>query len=249
MKRLIAILLAVFMIFTICACKPNGGTQGDNKPTKNPTEISWSVIPDESILGAWTPDEPISNEYIIFTQDGKLRVANGTVVIDADIQYGVDGLGNHSAYTEGKYLYGQWTYTIENGVLTITYPDESVETFKYATDYKPITLVAKEDFVSDETLLGEWSNDLYDDEYVFTEDGYAVFSQEYDDGVNVFDTEIKYTYTVSDGTLTLYYFDNYENEEKVDTMEYSIDGDKLLIDGNDYYRDGSDAIAASENAE
>ena len=235
------------MLVSLGACKSEK-TDTEETTTSAPTyEINWQTIPDDDIVGAWKPSDGVADEYVVFTQDSKLRVVYGTVVIEADVSFGVDGYGNKSAYTQGSYLYGQWVYTIEENILTVTFPDGTVQTFEFE-DYTPITLLAKDEFVVNESLVGVWTNSSYMDSYKFTDDGYVIYQQEYDDGVLVYDTEIKHCYTVDDSVVTLYYYAENSGDETVRNIEYSIDGTKLVIDGNDYYLNGEGDPAAVETS-
>lgn len=239
MKRLFAIILVCLLVFSLGACKPE-----DTNPTEPAStqgegsyEIDWSSIPDSEIIGAWEPEESVNGEYVLFTDDGKLRVVYGTVAFDSVMTYGVDGYGNKSGFTEGNYLYGQWTYKVEGDKLTINYPEEEAKVFN-SINYTPITLEAMSEFNKDEALVGKWLNNAYGDSYEFTADGYAIFRQKVDDGIYVYETEIKHTYTVEDGNITMSFFKNNGGAETEDTIEYSIEGTKLLIGDSDYYLNG-----------
>lgn len=249
MKRLIAILLAIFMVLSLVACNDDNPGGNETEPTDSASyEIDWQTLPDNDIIGAWEPteDSAVSNEVVLFTMEGIMRVVYGTIVFDADITYGEDGYGTKSAYTQSSYLYGQWSYTIENGVLTIQYPSYDSETGEAtftekvfnSVSYTPITLIAKEDFAKEDSLVGTWTNSTYGDSYQFTEDGYAIFNLAVDDGVYLYDTEIKYCYTVEGNEITFYYYDTNGGEETSETFEYSIDGTKLFVGESDYYLNG-----------
>lgn len=241
MKRFFSLILAVLFVFALCAC--DGGNSNETTgTTAEPTyEIDWSDVPDSEIVGAWEPEDSVSGEYVLFTDDGKLRIVHGTIVFDASIKYGVDGYGNTSAYTEGNYLYGQWVYVLKGDKLIVKYSEDEVKTFN-RVDYTPVTLQTKEGFVKDDKLVGKWLNKQYADSYQFTEDGFAIYHQDIEDGIYVYDSEIKYSYTVKDNVITLYYYGSNELEEETQTFEYKIDGTKLLLDGKfDYYLNGEGA--------
>ncbi len=237
MKRLFALILVCVLVFSLGACKPDDTTVTEPATDAPTYEIDWSNLPDYEIVGAWEPEDSVNGEYILFTDDGKLRVVYGTVVFDATIMYGKDGYGNKSAYTEGNYLYGQWTYTIEEDTLTITYLEGEVQKFN-SIEYTPITLETKEDFVKNDALVGKWTNKMYADSYEFTEDGFAIFRQTLDDGVYVYETEVKHAYTVDNNEITLYYYKTNDNTEVTETLTYTIDGTKLVVGEADYYLNG-----------
>ncbi len=256
MKKLFALVLACLLLLSLGACKktednPTTPTDADNLSY----EIQWQTLADDDVVGAWMPEDPVEDEYVLFTPEGKLRVVYGTVVFESDIKFGEDVKGNKSAFTEGTYLYGQWTYKVEDDVLTVTYPksteddDSEFENKVFRkTDYTPITLIAKEDFKADDALVGTWTNGTYNDSYSFTEDGYAVFTQEYDDGINVYDTEVKYTYVVKDGKIDFSYFKSNDGKEFVESFDYTIEGSKLVIGQSDYYLNGEGDPALTETS-
>lgn len=251
MKKLFALMLACFMVLSFAACKKS---ESSNNSTDNESyEIQWQTLADDDIVGAWEPEESVKGEYVLFTPESKLRLVYGTVVFDADIRYGEDVKGNKSAYTEGTYLYGQWTYTVEDDVLTVSYPksgenDSTVfeEKIFKRVDYTPITLLAKDGFKTDKALVGTWTNAEYKDSYTFTEEGFAIFNQDYDDGLNSYKTEVKYSYTVEDGKINLSYYESNDSKEVTDTFDYTIDGSKLLIGESDYYLNGEGDPALTE---
>ena len=260
MKKLFAIVLVCLLVLSLGACKKAENNSADpTQPSGTSLEIQWQTLADDDIVGAWEPEESVEGEYVLFTPEGKLRLVYGTVTFDADIRYGEDASRIKSAYTDGIYLYGQWTYKIEDDVLTVSYPETSEEgeqifedkVFRKA-DYNPITLLAKEGFKADDSLVGTWTNAEYGDSYTFTEDGFAIFSQKLDDGLNSYETEIKHSYIVEDGKITLSYYKNNDGEEFTDSLEYTIEGTKLMLGENDYDLNGegdpalADTTAATE---
>lgn len=242
MKRLFAIILAFVMVFSLAACNGSGDT--DTTTASQSYEIKWSYVPDNDLVGAWVPADNSTNECVLFTDDAKLRVAFGTVVFDSTLNYGVDGYGNKSCYTEGSYLYGQWTYKIDGDTLTINYSDGD-KVFK-RTEYTPITIEAKKEFVKNDKLVGKWLNKMYMDSYEFTEDGYAIYRQEYDDGINVYETEVKHAYTVDGNKINLYFYKTNDKTEVVETKEFTIDGTRILIGEADYYLNGEGSPEATQ---
>ncbi len=253
MKKLFALLFACLLVFALGACKNSGDTPKDSDGDNYSYEVQWQDLADDDVVGAWEPEESVAGEYILFTPEGKLRLVYGTVVFDADIRYGEDVKGNKSAYTDGSYLYGQWTYTVKDDVLTVSYPktgenDETVFENKIfrKIDYTPITLLTKEGFKADEALVGTWTNAEYNDSYTFTEDGFAIFSQKLDDGLNSYETQIKHSYLVEDGKIDLSYYKTNDGEEISDSLEYTIEGTKLMLGDNDYYLNGEGDPALAE---
>lgn len=251
MKRIFALLLVLCMIFAVAACGKSDSSEEKTTTTADTnktgdTTIDWEQLADEDLIGAWKPTDPEEGEfYILFTVEKTMRLVYGTITFDSDVFYGIDGQGTKSAFTDGMYLYGQWTYVVDDDTLTVQYPvygedntiTEIEEKVYKKANYTPITLQAEEGFVAEESLIGKWTNSTYNDYYSFTEDGYAVYSCDFDDGVNVYTTEVKYTYTVNDSEIILSYY-NLDGEKLSETFEYSIDGTKLLIGESDYYLNG-----------
>lgn len=245
MKKVLALVLITVMLLALGACKQGGDDTTTTTTANGTTEINWSYVPDNDITGAWTPKEPIKDEYVLFTPDGKLRIVYGTIVYESDIMYGVDGQGNKSCYTECNYLYGQWVYSRDGDTLTVKYPEGKEVLFELAS-YNPITLQAKERFVKKDELVGKWINKLYGDSYEFTDDGYVIFTQSFDDGVYVYDVEVKYTYTVEGELINMYYFAANDNNEMTNTFTYTLEGTKLMLGDNDYYLNGEGSPEATE---
>lgn len=256
MKKLSALLLVFVMLFAFTACNSDKASTDATENTGS-HEISWQGLADTDIVGAWQPADAASDEYVLFTPDCKLRVVKGTIVFESDINYGVDGAGIKSAYTDGSYLYGQWTYIITNGVLTVTYPKyvegSDVPTFEdkvyNPVEYTPITLKADDDFVGNESLVGKWTNSKYSDAYEFTEDGYAIYTQDYDDGLYSYETEIKMTYNFKDGNLVVKTYEDNSGKVSTQTVDYTLEGTKILFGESDYYLNGEGDPGVTEATE
>lgn len=250
MKKIIAVMLLVLMLFALGACgKGSDNTEETTKtpePTSNKTDatgdttIDWKDIPDDEILGAWKYTSMDDPGVVLFTTESTLRVVYGSTYLEADIKYGVDGDGNKSAYTDGNVLYGQWTYVIEEDTLTIMRPvDDMFEEYTLErVDYTPLTIEAKSGFEADADLVGKWIS-LMDEEYEFRADGIAVYTREIDDGVNAYTQRCDYSYFISDNSITLFSVDVF-GEEQTETYEYSIDGTVLDFGGIDFYLNGED---------
>ena len=254
MKKLSALLLILVMLFVFTAC---GKGSTDATENTGSHEITWQGLADTDIVGAWQLADKSSDEYVLFTPDCKLRMVKGTIVFETDIKFGEDGTGIKSAYTEGNYLYGQWTYTVKDGVLTVSYPsyEEGSDTPVFvdlvfnSVDYTPITLQADEDFVADESIVGKWTNAKYADAYEFTSDGYVIYTQEYNDGARIYDIEIKMTYNFKDGNLIVNMHEDNSGNATTQTVEYTLEGTKLLFGESDYYLNGEGDPSATEATE
>lgn len=247
MKKLFALILAFVMIFAFCGC--NGSNNIGSTDNSGSSEIQWGTLADDDILGAWKLSDGDHSEYYIFTRECKVRVSSGSMYIESDIQYGKDSNGIRSAYSQGQSLYGQWTYVIDDGKLTITYPaDDNGEVTVYElvrADYTPVTLVADEKPNIADELVGFWYNEEYGDSYEFTSDGYAkyILDDKYDDNSDVFiyQAVVDYTYSADSETVHLTYVLPDSTTETLDSS-YTIDGDTLTIDGLEYYRTDKSSV-------
>lgn len=76
-------------------------------------------------------------------------------------------------------------------------------------------------------LVGEWKGEE-GEIYTFEDDGTGA--------VSFFGIEVAFTYEAADGKLTLTLDDETFGTEEPQTSEYTIDGDKLTIDGLEYTR-------------
>lgn len=261
MKKIFALLITVFIVFSLCAC---GSKDTDNKttsvsatePATGTSEIEILGIPDPDMLRPWkiaggTDEDPV----IVFTAESTVRIIKGTMYLESYVTYGKDGLGNKSIATSCSEFRGQSVYKIDGDVLTITLPveDENGEITSFneivynAVEYTPVTLEAKEGFTADESLVGVWTYGATGESYQFTEDGYAILSVENFNG-NDENNITKGTYIVKDGELTVYIFEDDKNELSV-TYDYSIDGTKLLLDDADYYLNGEGDPSVESAAE
>lgn len=265
MKRLLAILFAALMVFSLCACSKNE----DNSDTTETVTTVPSVtkgdgttvivkkdIPDPDMLGAWKADSEDA-PYIIFTDTSKVRIVRGAQFLESEVAYGEDGLGNKSIATDCSEFKGQSVYTIKDGVLTIVHPvlDDNGEvkdyenlTFKAAVDYKPLLIEPKEGFKADDALVGLWTNELTGEAYEFTNDGILIMTVENFNG-NVETFVAQATYTVENGNVTVYSIVDGDYNEISQSGEYYIEGTKLMFMNSDYYLNGEGDPNAAHIAE
>lgn len=248
MKRLFALIIVALLVFSFCGC--NNSEKTGTTDSSASSEIKWGTLADNDIVGAWKLSDGDHSEYYIFTQDGKVRVASGSTYIESDIRYGKDLNGIRSAYSQGQSLYGQWTYVIDDsGKLTITYPaDDNGDISKYElvrADYTPVKLIADEELKIVDELVGFWYNEEYCDSYEFSKDGYVkyILDDKYDDNFDVFiyKAVVDYTYSADSDTVHLTFIKPDLSTDTID-MSYTIDGDTLTIDGNEYFRTDKSAL-------
>ena len=261
MKRLFAILLVLMLVFSLCACKKDEETSGEDKndPAKNgSTAIEKLGIPDPDVLStAWRiADAKEDSPYIIFTTESTVRIVKGSTYLESEISYGIDGRGNKSMATDCSEFKGQSVYTVKDDVLEIKNPviDEEGNvkefktlTYKASDEYSPLDINAKENFKADDSLVGVWTYADTRERYEFTDDGYVICMTEFFNG-NYENYVVEGTYTAENGTLTIYTV-SYDKSEIVKEFDYSVDGTKLLIGDADYYLNGEGDPSAEVSAE
>lgn len=246
MKKIISLLLALMLVLSFAACSKKTENKEETKEnttnvTTAPTEvdpeqhvIEWKTIPDMDIVGTYKLADGDDDGYYIFTAEKTLRYSIGTTYFEAEISYGVDKAGIKSAYTEGKVLYGQWTYAFEDNYLVITYP--TGEQFKYEPVlFEPINVTAEEHFLQDSDLVGVWKSTDTEETYEFTKDGYFTYTCDYEDELYKFTivSEGRYKTDFTDVTITTY---TNATETNSQSFDYLATGDTLTMDDYTYTR-------------
>ena len=205
---------------------------------------------DNSVEGAWivegtdaTSDEvqtaqeaADSNTYYIFTNDldedgnkiAKLRV--GTMELSGTYETTSNAEGEQVLAVSISYFFsGEYNYTVSGNVFTgktmvLTRDNTS---FKFKSAKLPeLKTEVPEDFEVREELVGEWNESEYNMTYIFNEDGTAYVNQ----GGSL---EVNGTYKADDSKITVYYL---ASEETSLDIEYSLDGDTLVLSGLGYKR-------------
>lgn len=186
-----------------------------------------------TVNGTWAYTASDENTYYYtFKDENIVSMSMGT--IDFNGEYSVTS-ADDSAQTLmiGQYygeLSGEYTMTISgsrlfgNQVMTLKNTDGTEFTLKQASMPKnPLTV--SPDFKPDEKLVGDW-------EYVFEDYGISYKFSFTADGkmqINQYDAFIyNCVYTTDGSTIKCTFFDT---EERTEEMEYSFDGDSLVIMG------------------
>ncbi len=217
-----------------------------------------------SIIGTWTieNDTATSDEagedtvltYYIFDKDGTVSLSYGTMSYMGTYSVSTDDDGNKSVemYIPYAYLQATFDYNVSGNLFTgrklvFSYDDtQNGETqtykFKEAKRIMP-ELKAADDFKADDALVGEWNyyDGYYDYSYTFNSNGTVNINQ--NDMI-----VIEGTYKLSDDKITVTY---YADDEYTQDLEYSVDGDTLVIQGMQYFKVGSasaDEARASANS-
>ncbi len=189
-----------------------------------------------TVNGTWAYTASDENTYYYTFKDEKdekiVSMSMGT--IDFNGEYSVTSADNSTqTLMIGQYygeLSGEYTMTISgsrlfgNQVMTLKTTDGTEFTLKQASMPKsPLTV--SPDFKADEKLVGDW-------EYVFEDYGISYKFSFTADGkmqINQYDAFIYNCVYTTDGSVIKCTF--FDTEERTEEMEYSFDGDSLVIMG------------------
>ena len=229
MKKLSFILVLMLVSIFLFGCNE---TTGNNSPTETaPVTIaegtSWSDnTVDKALVGSWQIENNEAPDYYIFTENGKIRIARGSMYFEGNVKYGIDSNGTHKIKSDFYYLSGEFNYVVSDNKVIFVDADGVSKTFLKAEHTAP-KLTAYEDFNAKNPLVGTWYNEEYNDTYIFNADGTAVY--ELMDNEKACLYHIDYTYNDVDGNLKLTYDAGTGVEESNDA--YKITGDNLNIIG------------------
>lgn len=216
---------------------------------------AWKIFFDNTIVGTWvvedsvatsdeaTTDEAVrnSNTYYTFTdktnEDGEkiATLSVGTMELSGTYSVTNDTDGTQTLTVSISYFFaGDYTFNVTGNaitgrILTLTSAsatdDGQTSSINFLSAQKPTlkTPVSKDFKVKDE-IVGEWNESTYGITYTFNEDGTA----HVDEGGTL---TVDGTYTVSDDKITITYLTNQETSLE---LEYSFDGDTLILSGLGY---------------
>jgi hypothetical protein len=167
MKKLLALLLALVMIFALAACGGNSNDDDDDKPSKKKgleDKWSWVMSMDGEMMGLEDFDGEFSMTVLFDFDDGKYTITLDEKALDKSVKafeqdmvdYMVEaGLDEASAreMVEEMDLAGTMaesmedemtesgTYTAEDGKLTMTNEDGDEEVYSYEIKGDKMTLI------------------------------------------------------------------------------------------------------------
>ena len=207
---------------------------------------------DNSVEGAWiiegsdaTSDEIQSaqdaanaNTYYIFTNDvdeqgnkiAKLKVGTMELSGTYSLSDGTDGARTLTV-SVSYFFAGEYTYEVSGNVFTgktMTLTSNNTP-YKFKSASLPeLKVDVPENFEVKDELVGEWNESEYNMTYKFDDKGNVYVNQ----GATL---EVNGTYEVNDSTITIHYLAG--EETKLD-LEYSFDGDTLILSGLGYEKVG-----------
>ncbi len=216
MKKISFLIASMLVLLLLFGC--------NNQADQNTVNV------DKELLGAWQVAGENSNEYYIFTDNGKVRIVRGTVYFEGDASFVADSDGSGKYISDFYYMNGELTYTIADNKATFDDGAGNVMTLE-KTEYTAPQLETYEDFNSKNALVGTWHNEEYNDTYVFGSDSTASYAIGFEELSYV--SGIEYTYTEKDGSIYFTYDAGTGSQEL--TSRYEISGDTLIIDGSMEY--------------
>lgn len=185
---------------------------------------------DMDLVGAWQIADGSQPEYYIFAEDGGVKVQRGTVSFEGEAVFEVNADGTRTYTSNFYYMAGILSYSFNGDTVTFDDGAGTVQTLKKA-QYNAPELKKYEDFNSENPLVGTWSNEEYNDSYIFNSDGTATYTMDF--GELEYISRIDYTYSVKDGTVYFTYDAGSGSQEL--TSVFEIDGDTLVFDGSAEY--------------
>lgn len=215
--------------------------------------FAWKVFFNNSVVGTWvvqgsiaTSDEASTDEaarnsatYYTFYENGKASLTVGTMEVSGtyEVTQGEDGTQNLSVSIY-YYFTGEYTYTVSGNALTgrqLVLSNESQQTIAFESADKPvIKMEPSKDFEKNDDVTGTWNESDYNMTYTFNEDGTVQIAEqevELANGETVPMLTVTGTYVIRDGVITVTYM---TNEETTLDIEFSRDGDTLVLSGLGY---------------
>lgn len=203
---------------------------------------------DTSIVGTWTFEDTATSDeasetsqddrtYYIFDKDGTVSLACGSIQYMGTYSVTTDDEGAKSVemYIPTAYLQATFDYSVSGNIFTgrkLELSYEDTESYKF-TEVKRVMpeLKAADDFKADDALVGDWNyyDGYYDYSYTFNSNGTVHINQ---NDLLIIDG----TYKISDNVVTITF---YGGDEYTQDMEYSVDGDELIMQGIQYFKVGS----------
>lgn len=264
MKKVIALLLAALWMLSLAAC-------GENDTENNDVQVN--LTEPEGVIWENTSDSDGQKVtwYYEFTDDTFKAYVGKSYELTAKYkkEKSDDGVGKLTLLPEelqesavGCFAFGsEMEYAVSgsrlegNQEMTITYTDKD---FSVLGDEKTFTLKqAKEplsklepdkSFVENKELTGTWiwiySTDQNKMSLILESDGTAVNKTVYSYSDADVEMCVNCVYTVDNGKINI----TMQTLEKTDeSFDYQLNDDILILNGTEYYREGSDYLTATEN--
>ncbi|MBQ4105057.1 MAG: hypothetical protein IJC86_01565 [Clostridia bacterium] len=222
MKKIFSLLLALLVFMSFSACKDDS-----------------SDAPSSDIEGYWKLVDDTYGEYYHFADDGVVQVIRGSVTFEGEAEIAPYEDGGYVYSSEFQYLYGTLIFTLseDKNTLSILPTDSDSESNGQAMTRAEFTapeLTPDKNAEIDKDLVGYWYNDTYMDSYEFTKDGYATYILDQTE-VYGFISKVEYVYS-ADGKKAELTYHTGDSYEVYPGGEYTLNGDTLIIDGNEYTR-------------
>lgn len=202
---------------------------------------------DNSIVGEWivegsvaTSDEiseddaAAGNTYYIFTDDtnengekvAKLRVGTMELIGTYSISNNTDG--TRALTVSISYFFaGTYNYTVSGNAFTgkvLTLESDSGNVSFNCVKAPKLQVAVSDDFKAKDDIVGSWKESDYDYTYTFNADG----TTHIDEGGTL---TVDGTYVADDKKIVITYL---ASEETTLEIEYSLDGDTLVLNGLGY---------------
>lgn len=197
--------------------------------------LVYDIFFNTSIYGTWTfdsttvsTDDEINTAYYIFKNDGTASVTCGNVTFNGTITMSSED--NTKAVISIPNFIGEQEYNIAvtgNKLSTrhLILSSESVTGSFTSADEKKVAVEKIKDFVIDNEIIGEWSDDYYGMSCTFREDGTVIINQS-----DVMIVEAAYSTDKENNKITL----KYQMAKQIDdewSYGYDKKNDTLVLNG------------------
>lgn len=220
--------------------------------------FAWKVFFNNSIVGTWVVKDPVSTTdeassetsspdeaektvtYYTFYENGRASMKIGTMEVSGtyEVTQGQDGTQNLSVSIY-YYFTGEYTYTISGNALTgrqlVLNNETQQQTYSFeSADMPVIKMEPSKDFEKNDDVIGTWNESDYNMTYTFNADGTVQIAEQEVELANKETAPmltVTGTYVIKDNVITVTYM---TNEETTLDIEFSRDGDTLILSGLGY---------------
>lgn len=224
MKKLLFIVFLLIIMLTFCSCQSGDATKNEQSPTSATAQNKDSKL--VSIVGTWVTNDIDNDLYFIFEENGDAFVKYGSCTIYGEYYDSEDDNGNPVYDIDlGEFLYNEYSAKMDGERLILKSPTNEYK-FRKAEFYD-VVLPQADSSKIDEKLLGNWGSQDNFECYEFRADGTATVTDMYNMAT------IECVYKCDNGKVTLTYLAT-ETQTGIKEYEYSVDGDKAVIDKYNY---------------